>query len=134
MHSINSGEIQYDRTKAMRYNGVDIAKDRKTRRVINFAKQNKQKALTNYLTKYVTKNNEAFTHLAWHSSREYSNLIISVRFTQKEISASNIIELLNQDTPIIGEYYIFYRWKGKPPNELLSYLSQLNNGLQSLIK
>lgn len=134
MHSINSGEIQYDRTKAMRYNGVDIAKDRKTRRVINFAKQNRQKALTNYLTKYVTKNNEAFTHLAWHSSREYSNLIIAVRFTHKEITASNIIDLLNQDTPIIGEYYIFYRWKGKPPNELLHYLSQLNNGLQSLIK
>ena len=60
MHRINKGEIIYDRIAAMRYNGVDIAKDRKTKRVTNFAKQNKEKSLSNYLTKYVTKNNRTF--------------------------------------------------------------------------
>ena len=131
MHSINDGSIEYDRVKATRYNGIDIAKDRKTRRVINFAKQKKQKSLSNYLTKYVTKNNERFTHLAWHSSREYSNLIIAVRFTDQEIINSNVMNLVNQETKLEGEYYIFYRWKGSPPPDLINYLSQLNNSIQS---
>src|SRR3989304_8750072 len=38
MHCINDGSIIYDRNKATRYNGIDISKDRKTRKVINFAK------------------------------------------------------------------------------------------------
>lgn len=134
MHSINKGEIQYDRIAATRYNGVDIAKDRKTRRVINFAKQNKQKALTNYLTKYVTKNNEAFQHLAWHSSREYSNLITAVRFTWNEYQKGKSEMLLDNENPIIAEYYTFRRWKGSPPKDLMMYLGLLNNDIQELIK
>lgn len=134
MHSINKGEIQYDRIAATRYNGVDIAKDRKTRRVINFAKQNKQKSLSNYLTKYVIKNDGSFQHLAWHSSREYSNLITAVRFTYNEYSKGNTESLLDHDNPITCEYYTFRRWKGSPPKDLLTYLGLLNNDIQELIK
>lgn len=134
MHSINKGEIQYDRTAATRYNGVDIAKDRKTRRVINFGKQNKQKSLTNYLTKYVTKNDGSFQHLAWHSSRGYSNLITAVRFTWNEYSNSKTESLLDNDNTIITEYYTFRRWKGSPPPDLLKYLGLLNRDIQELIQ
>lgn len=133
MHSINSGEIQYSRVAATRYNGVDIAKDRKTKRVINFAKQNKQKSLTNYLTKYVTKNDESFTHLAWHSSRGYSNLITAVRFTMSEYQKGNTEKLLDNDNMIQCEWYTFRRWKGSPPKDLLMYLGLLNQQIQSLI-
>jgi|SRR5688572_2273993 len=134
MHSINKGEIQYSRLDAMRYNGVDIAKDRKTRRVINFAKQNKQKSLTNYLTKYLTKNNSTFTHLAWHSSRGYSNLITAVRFTMNEYSKGNVEQLVDNDSPIIHEYYTFRRWKGSPPKDLLIYLGLLNHSIQTALQ
>lgn len=130
MHSINQGEIKYDRIAATRYNGVDIAKDRKTRRVINFAKQNKQKALTNYLTKYVTKNNEGFSQLAWHCSRGYSNLITAVRFTWNEYNKGNTESLLDHENIIICEYYTFRRWKGSPPKDLLTYMGLLNNDIQ----
>jgi len=131
MYCINDGEINYSRDKAKNYNGVDIAKDRKTRRVINFAKQNKQRALTNYLTKYVTKNNDSFTHLAWHSSRGYSNLIIQVRFTYKEFYNSRCMELVDQKNMLQCEYFNFYRWKGRPPDDLLSYLGKLNSDILS---
>ena len=134
MYSIDSDEIKWTRTQAKNYNGVDIAKDRKTRRVINFAKQNKQKALTNYLTKYVTKNNEGFKHLAWHGSREYSNLITSVRFTEKEYSVSKCGELIEKDKVLESDWYIFYRWKGGTPSDILKYLGMINNKVQSLIK
>lgn len=134
MHSINKGEIVYDRIAAMRYNGVDIAKDRKTKRVTNFAKHNKQKSLTNYLTKYVTKNNSTFTHLAWHSSRGYSNLITAVRFTMSEYQKGRTEQLLDNDTPIIHEYYTFRRWKGSPPKDLLTYLGLLNHSIQTALQ
>lgn len=133
MHSINAGEIQYDRTKAMRYNGVDIAKDRKTRRVINFAKAKKQKALTNYLAKYVSKNDSSFTHLAWHSSRGYSNIVTAVRFTWDEYSRSNTENLLDNNEPLICEYFYFRRWKGPPPKDLLMYLGLLNQSIQETL-
>lgn len=131
MHCINNQEIIYNRTNAVKYNGVDICKDRKTKRVVNFAKQNKQKALSYYLTKYVTKNNEAFKHLAWHSSREYSNLIIAVRFTRQEMLNSNCINLIDRSNPLVGEYFVHYRWKGRPPDDLLLYLANINQHIQT---
>jgi hypothetical protein len=134
MHSINKGEIVYSRLDAMRYNGVDIAKDRKTRRVTNFAKGNKQRSLANYLTKYVTKNNSTFTHLAWHSSRGYSNLITAVRFTMSEYSKGNVEMLVDNEKPIIHEYYTFRRWKGSPPKDLLTYLGLLNHSIQTALQ
>ena len=134
MHSINKGEIVYSRIDAMRYNGVDIAKDRKTRRVINFAKQNKQKSLTRYLTKYLTKNNSTFTHLAWHSSRGYSNLITAVRFTWNEYTKGNAEMLVDNDNQIIHEFYTFRRWKGSPPKDLLTYLGCLNHSIQTALQ
>jgi len=134
MHSINKGEIVYSRLDAMRYNGVDIAKDRKTRRVTNFAKGNKQKSLSNYLTKYITKNNSTFTHLAWHSSRGYSNLITAVRFTMSEYSKGNVEQMLDNEKPIIHEYYTFRRWKGSPPKDLLTYLGLLNHSIQTALQ
>jgi hypothetical protein len=130
MTSIDKKEIEWTRNQATNYNGVDICKDRKTRRVTNFAKQNKQKSLTNYLTKYVTKNNESFPHLAWHSSRGYSNLILSVRFTNEEYSISNCGELLMTENPIESEWFIHYRWKGEPPKDLLNYLAHINQIIQ----
>jgi len=134
MHSINKGEISWSRLEAMKYNGVDIAKDRKTRRVTNFAKKDRQKSLSNYLTKYITKNNSTFTHLAWHSSRGYSNLITAVRFTMSEYSKGNVEQLLDNDKPIIHEYYTFRRWKGSPPKDLLTYLGLLNHSIQTALQ
>lgn len=127
MHSINKGEVQVTREQAKNYNGVDIAKDRKTKRIINFAKGKRANSLTNYLTKYITKNDGTFTHLAWHSSRDFSNLVISVRFTTREMDASNVMLFVDLEKILEGEYYTFYRWKKEPPRELMKYLSELNN-------
>jgi hypothetical protein len=118
----------------MKYNGVDIAKDRKTRRVTNFAKQNKQRSLSNYLTKYVTKNDSSFQHLAWHSSRGYSNLITAVRFTYNEYSQGNCESLLDNENELTCEYYTFRRWKGSPPKDLMIYLGLLNQSIQSQLQ
>jgi hypothetical protein len=67
-------EFEYDRQKIKNYNGVDIAKNRKSGRVINLAKQKDNRLVISYLTKYVTKNNELFERLPFHSSHSISNL------------------------------------------------------------
>ena len=137
--SIDNGEINYSRSQAKNYNGVDIAKDRNTKRVINFAKKNKQKSLVNYITKYVTKNNGRFTHLAWHSSRDYSNLITSIRITMEEYIQSGFRTRLQGKPTIISEWFSFFAWNDHPPESLLRYLSFVNetarilfNGTSSL--
>jgi hypothetical protein len=130
--SIDNGEINYSRTQAKNYNGVDIAKDRNTKRVINFAKKNKQKSLVNYITKYVTKNNGSFTHLAWHSSRDYSNLITSIRITMDEYIQSGFRNRLQDKPTIISEWFSFFAWTADPPSTLLQYLSYVNEKARSL--
>jgi hypothetical protein len=58
------GEIPFSVHQCKRYNGVDIDKNRKTRRVINFALKKSARSLASYLTKYITKNEGGFSHLA----------------------------------------------------------------------
>lgn len=131
MHSINKKLIEYDRIAAMRYNGVDIAKDRKTGRVINFAKKSKQRSLTKYLTKYVTKNDQSFKQLAWHCSRSYSNLVTCVRVSSSEWLTTNTAAFFSTEPLFENEWVVFYKWKSEPTGEFLQYLSQVNSEILS---
>lgn len=127
MHCINDGSIAYDRIQAMRYNGVDIAKDRNTKKVVNFALNKKQRSLARYLTKYVTKNNIGFDRLAWHCSREYSNLCIAVRVSESEWITTNT-KFFISDKPIFeNEWASFYPWLRDTPPDFLNYISSLNS-------
>jgi hypothetical protein len=134
MTLINDGLITVTREEAKNYNGVDIAKNRKTRRVTNFAQKKNEKSLVNYLTKYVTKNTEVFNHLAWHCSRDYSNLIICVRLTDSEYSRSGITNLLSKKPTFETEWFAFYKWENKVPPEVPNYLSMVNNIVLELLE
>lgn len=78
------GLIPFTKAQCKRYNGVDIAKNKKTRKVTNFAIKKGARALGNYLTKYITKNDATFEHLAWHNSRGFSALFTGITFTSWE--------------------------------------------------
>lgn len=132
MRSVDDGSITMDRQDIMKYNGVDIAKDKKTRRVINFGKRKAQKALSNYLAKYVTKNNEKFPQLAWHNSRSYSNVITHVHMTLPEYLKTGLSLRLEQEKPLDGEWFTFYRWKGPPPDTVANYLAFVTNHINQL--
>lgn len=124
---IDQGLISYNRQDAIKYNGVDISKDRKTKRVINFAEKKRAKSLTNYLTKYVSKNKGAFKHLAWHSSRDYSNLVTGITFSTIEFSKGNGLNTI-ESTPLFDtEWFQFFKYKGEPPEDVLKYLAFINH-------
>lgn len=94
------GLVPFTVAQCKRYNGVDIAKNRNTKRVTNFAIKKGARALITYLTKYITKNDETFTHLAWHNSRGFSSLFTGVTFTRDEFNKLGV--------PAVGDYGLKY--------------------------
>lgn len=124
------GEIPFSPYKFKKYNGVDIAKNRKTKRVTNFAIKKGTMALVGYLTKYLTKNDGTFEHLAWHNSRGYSCLFTGVTFTIAEFKNAGLNQRLDRRKAFEGEFFVFIPWFGEPPDLLISHLYELNTCLQ----
>jgi hypothetical protein len=116
----------WQRAAIARYNGVDIAKNRDTKRPVNFAAGGKDRALANYLTKYITKNDTQMDHLAWHCSRDWSALILGMTFTRGELGTFVKGRMLEKET-LNTEYCEFYRWANfRPPEKLARHLAQMN--------
>lgn len=130
-NEIKKGNIQgYSVYKANRYNGVDIAKNRKTGRVVNFAIKKGSRSLSGYLTKYVTKNDTAFTHLAWHNSRGFSSLFTGVTFTEAEFVAFGFHTMIDRRKRFGDDFFWFVPWIDEPPDLITEHLYQLNSYLQ----
>lgn len=123
----NKGDlVNWAREKIVKYNGVDIAKNRETKRPVNFAAGGKEKALANYLTKYITKNDTTMDHLAWHCSRDWSALILGMTFTREEVGRFITGRMLETDT-LETQYCEFYRWaKFRPPDRFAQHLGNMN--------
>lgn len=133
-NEIRAGGISYNLQAAKRYNGVDIAKNRQTRKVTNFALGKRgRRSLVGYLTKYVTKNNGQFSHLAWHNSRGFSMLFTAVTFTYEESRHVWGWRFYCHSRPAIqNEYFLFYPWINGPPAPVEGELMKLNSYIQNL--
>jgi len=128
---VRSGVIKYELAAMKRYNGVDLAKDRKGGKkgpVINFAEPTRRKSLVSYITKYVTKNNAEFSHPAWHCSRGFSALFTGVTCTYDEFTRVDWSINAQPDPVICNEWFDFFPWykESGPPFELVDHLSGLN--------
>jgi hypothetical protein len=130
---IRKGKIDYSIYKIARYNGVDIAKNRNTKRVTNFAIKKGTRSLVTYLTKYVTKNDTKFAHLAWHNSRGFSMLFTGVTFNVPEFISKGFHLLINRAKAFVGEFFIHIPWLNDPPPLLVEHLYKINSHLQSLL-
>jgi len=129
---IKRGELAYPLAAASRYNGVDIAKNRNTKRVTNFAIKKGSRALSVYLTKYVTKNDAGFTHLAWHNSRGFSAIFTGVTFTVSEFVSLAFDLFLDRTKCIKNDFFTFVPWSREgPPDRITRHLFQLNSFIQS---
>jgi hypothetical protein len=125
------GELPATVHQCSRYNGVDISKNRNTKRVINFAIKKGSRALSNYLTKYVTKNDVEFSHLAWHNSRGYSQLFTGVTFTLEEFKKFAFGFFLDRRRVFeIGDFAKFIPWIRDPPPLVEDHLYKLNSFIQ----
>lgn len=127
------GLIPFSVAQCSRYNGVDISKHRTTKRVTNFAIKKGARALATYLSKYVTKNDASFTHLAWHNSRGFSALFTAITFTITEFKALKFGPFLNRIRVFEMQFAKFIPWLFGPPPLLTDHLYKLNSHIQSLI-
>lgn len=127
------GDIRYHprSPQIAKYNGVDLSKHRKTKRVTNFAIKKGAKALAVYLTKYVTKNDGEFNQLAWHNSRGFSCLFTGVTFTVGEFKKFKFGPFLNRVRVFEMNFAKFIPWLYGPPPLLLDHLYQLNSYIQT---
>lgn len=123
---VRSGLIDYPLSAMKRYNGVDLAKDRKTRAVTNFCDQKSRKSLSHYITKYVTKNNAEFSHSAWGCSRGFSAIFTAITCSYQEFIKMGWCEIAWQDPAIITEWFDFFPWVKAPPGEFVAYLGSVN--------
>lgn len=129
------GEIPFTVHQCKRYNGVDIAKHRTTKRVTNFAIKKGSRALVTYLTKYVTKNDGSFQHLAWHNSRGYSSLFTGVTFSLPEFQDKLEWQwMLKEEKTFEGEFFTFIPWLNDPPVLLSQHLNDLNTHLLTILE
>lgn len=92
-NQVKAGLMQWGNSSLERYNGVDVDSVYNSKRHKNTGKNMNPTELRNwlskYITKYVSKNNETFTNLAWHCSRSVSRLFTS---TVYPISERRIVE------------------------------------------
>jgi hypothetical protein len=123
-------EIPFNVYQCKRYNGIDIAKNRKTRKVTNFAIKKGSRSLANYLTKYITKNDTGFAHLAWHNSRGFSALFTGITFTVREFLGYGFRQLVLPGKIIDNEYFMFFAWRDGPPIAVSNHLSEINSWIQ----
>lgn len=132
-NEVRKGRLDYNLQAAKRYNGVDLAKHRTTKKVINFAVKKSGKSLANYLTKYITKNTSEFPHLAWHNSRMFSNLVIKISFTDSEIHSIQWMNFLNDSKIFATEFFTFIPWYGEPPDCVIQHFAQVNSFVMQLL-
>lgn len=123
-------EIPFNVFQCRRYNGIDISKNRKTGRVTNFAIKKGSRALATYLTKYVTKNDESFSHLAWHNSRGFSALFTGITFTVPEFLAYGFDKMLIRHSVLANEFFMFFPWIKDPPGAITRHLWDVNSYVQ----
>lgn len=112
--------------KPDKYNGIDLAKNKKTGRVANFATAKSKKALSMYITKYITKNDTKFFRLTWHCSR---NISVLFSYVNGSVSDNLLLSLMHEkDTFVkVFENLILYVPKIKVVTDDLKLMWEIND-------
>jgi len=109
-----------------KYNGIDIAKNRVTRKIANFADKKSKKSLKKYLTKYITKNETAFNRLVWHCSRDISALFTHVVVEPSEEKIIDLLTSMAYNFSVIKTYFAYFGFSSDLNKELLKPLYSVN--------
>ncbi|MCB4235257.1 hypothetical protein LDL59_09590 [Kaistella anthropi] len=115
------------------YNGVDVdnlynsKKNRNSKE--RLSKEDSQRKLSYYLTKYISKNNTLSERLPWHCSRDISALFISINYS--EHNQPEIVQLIADNPEAVISYYDEYFtlsfYKFQPDENYFRDLIEVNN-------
>ena len=125
-HYIRKGQLNWSHSAAAKYNGLDLAKDRTTRKITNFAAVSGGKKLSAYLTKYCGKGKESFSRQAWQASKVVSSFFTEILVTTDEAELY-IVECIDRDNPVfIDTHFCYYKYLKSPPAFALHFLQKIN--------
>lgn len=115
----------------IKYNGIDICKNQKTKKIINFALNSNQKVLSSYLSKYISKNEVVSNKIVWHCSHLISSLFYSycVADAQKYLSLHS--EKLKIVFEVKSKFFECLIYDKVISNELMEELFEVNEILLS---
>lgn len=131
------GNLEYSLYKLKKYNGVDVDNLYKSKRHKNknnrVSKQEAQKKLSAYLTKYVSKNDTSSSRLPWHCSRDISALFIKINYV--DVSENEIFQLIYDNPEAVSTYkedfFTMHYFKFIPEEKYFSDLVEANNLIYS---
>ena len=116
-----------------KYNGVDVdnlynsKKNRNSKE--RLSKEDSQRKLSYYLTKYISKNNTLSERLPWHCSRDISALFISINYS--ESNQPEIVKLIADNPEAVvsyfDEYFTLSFYKFQPDENYFKDLIDVNN-------
>ena len=130
-NAIRKGLLPWNHYACSKYNGVDIAKDRITKKITNYALQGKQSSIAAYMTKYMTKSTEVFHRQAWQSSKSLTQIFTKYNMTFDEFE-SLLINAIEPDYPLFDtDFYMFYKWRKGVPAEIKYMLRLVNKNVLS---
>lgn len=132
-NKVNLGLMNWGESSISAYNGVDVdcifnsKRHKKTGKYVNPSQV--RDWVAKYVTKYVTKNNEMFSHLCWHCSRTVSILFTASieLFTERQ---NILIELPNKHgmyKKYVSDYNITFIFMFVPPPILFDKIISYNN-------
>ena len=127
---IRKQKLSWSHLSANRYNGVDIAKNRKTGKVTNFASSKCGRNLSSYLTKYISKSDTKFERQAWQCSKSVSGLFTHYTMTVSEFEDIFLEYIDISECLIVSDFFNFFRWAKAPPPLIRQLLCDINNSLQ----
>lgn len=126
-YAIRNHGLNWNHFAAAKYNGVDICKDRVSKKVVNFAKNNSGKALGRYLTKYITKSDTKFKHQAWQCDKKLTGLFTKYNLTISEFE-SRFMQKIDPENPLIEtDFFMFFPWTKAPPKPISILLAEINH-------
>lgn len=132
-NKVSKGKMSWSGSSLAKYNGVDVdsiyasKRHKKTGKTLNSTQL--RQLISNYLTKYISKNNDEFTHLCYHSSRSVSMLFTSQLFLQSD--SFHITALLprlrNLYQHIKAEFAEIWIFLFEPPPEIFNRINYYND-------
>lgn len=142
--TVNQGLAEWGSSSKTLYNGVDVDSVQKPKKRQHETREQYRKRMkaysrhtiyerikwaTLYMTKYMTKGDETFTHLPYHCSRDISQLFTSVVLSDND--AGKFMEMLSDDPDhydiIHKDRLTIFVFKDIQPDRVYSMLDKLNN-------
>jgi len=126
-YEIRHHKLEWSHTEASIYNGLDLSKNRNTKKVVNYCSSKGQNTIAGYISKYCSKSTNSYNRQAWQSSKSVSSYFTHINLTLDEFLSLHGDKIDIEDPLFVDTMYCFYKWSAAPPHSITAQLNKVNN-------